>query len=442
MCISLIRWDFAEREVLAEWSLAERGTYTGYIMTDTSEIIRPVPRWVRMWAIQTVAVALLLLFVLGGFVTSFRVGMADPVWPTEPWYLAGQDWNKLEFGFLVEHTHRAAGWIVGILVSVLALGIWAYDPNKVRGWLGLAAIVFLLGSYGDFHRGMMQAKLGYTGTQTLGEMVWPVRAAVMTAVGVVLSLFAAATQITLPDRSPGRWARAVAVVALIAVMIQGLLGGFRVFLNDELLGLVGTLLAAYHGAFAQVVFAVLVSVVVLSAPRKPGDSLAEPDRDRLKWLSFALPLSVFVQLIWGVWVRHMGSPVAQRLHILTAFIVTGMAVWLAVRTLATPSGRRLLVFAAWHLIAIVAVQVLLGVEAWMMKFAASGPQALTLPEARTITRASAGIRTAHVVIGTALLASAVAYAIRVWRTPLEPVEIPTENAPQGAETVREPVGVS
>jgi heme A synthase len=408
-------------------------------MTDTPETVSIVPRWVRVWAVLTVAVALLLLFVLGGFVTSFRVGMADPVWPTEPWYLAGQDWSKLEFGFLVEHTHRAAGWVVGILVSGLALAVWATDPCRSRKFLGLAAILFLLVAYGEFHRGMMKAKEGYV-PGTASEMTWPIGAGVATGVAALLCLAAAGAQFL--SRSPGRWARAVAVVALIAVMIQGLLGGFRVFLNDELLGLVGTLLAAYHGAFAQVVFAVLVSVVVLSAPRKPGDSLAEPDRDRLKWLAIALPLSVFVQLIWGVWVRHMGSPVAQRLHVLTAFVVTGIAVWLAVRTLATPSGRRHLAFAAWHLIAIVAVQVLLGVEAWMLKFAATGPMGAIPPEARQVTIPSASIRTAHVVIGTALLASAVAYAIRVWRTPLEPAESPTEISPREAESVREPVGVS
>ena len=39
----------------------------------------------RVWAIITVVLAVVLL-ALGGFVTSFRVGMADPVWPTVPWY--------------------------------------------------------------------------------------------------------------------------------------------------------------------------------------------------------------------------------------------------------------------------------------------------------------------------------------------------------------------
>lgn len=406
-------------------------------MSNTPEFVRPVPRWVRVWATVTVAVALLLLFVLGGFVTSFRVGMADPVWPTEPWYLAGQDWSKLEFGFLVEHTHRAAGWVVGLLVSVLAVGAWASDPDRGRRWGGLAAILFLLVSYGEFHRGMMKAKEGYV-PGAAAEVAWPVGAGVLTAVAVGACLAVAGWQVM--SRSPGRWARAVAVVALIAVMIQGLLGGFRVFLNDELLGRVGTLLAAYHGAFAQVVFAVLVSVVALAAPRKPGDSLPDADRARLSGLAVALPVAVFVQLIWGVWVRHLGSPVAQRLHVLTAFVVTGLAVWLVVRALGTPTGRRQLGFAAYHLIAIVAVQVLLGVEAWMVKFAAAGPNAALPPELRPITVGSAAVRTAHVVIGTALLASAVAFAIRVRRTPVvvgaEIAEIPEPEA------VREPAGVS
>src|SRR5947208_4038663 len=120
----------------------------------TPPALQPVPLFVRVWAVLTVVVALLLLFVLGGFVTSFRVGMADPVWPTEPWYLLGQDWKRLEFGFLVEHTHRAAGWVVGAMVSVLAVAAWWGEPTKLLRWVGLAAIAALLVGYGQFHRGM------------------------------------------------------------------------------------------------------------------------------------------------------------------------------------------------------------------------------------------------------------------------------------------------
>jgi heme A synthase len=208
-----------------------------------------------------------------------------------------------------------------------------------------------------------------------------------------------------------RWVRLLVSVGLVAVMIQGLLGGFRVFLDQ----IMGTQLAAIHGAFAQLVFCVLLSVVVLSAPMRPERELPAADRDRLGQLALLLPAAVVVQLVWGVMVRHTGTPLGQRLHILTAFVVTGLAVWLAARMLATPSGRARLGFYAYHLVAIVAVQVLLGVEAWMGKFAAAGPELATPPMQRAVTQGAAIIRTAHMLVGVALLAASVLLAFRVWR---------------------------
>ena len=381
-----------------------------HTMIVTEQLIRPVPRWVRVWAILTATVALLLLFVLGGFVTSFRVGMADPVWPTEPWYLLGKDWPSLQFGFLVEHTHRAAGWIVGLLVSVLTLGAWASD--RTLRWTGLAAIVILLVAYGEFHRGMGRVEDARKAGEAVGTIPLPTAMGVVTLVAAVMCLTIAGVGVAAGG--VGRWTRAMAVVALVGVMIQGLLGGFRVFLNE----LVGPELAAVHGAFGQVVFAVLVSVAVLAAPQRPGDALPSAERSRLSGWSLLLIAVVFVQLIWAVWVRHMGSPIAQRLHILTAFVVTGVAVGLVARTLSTPAGRTHLGFAAYHLIGIIAVQVLLGVEAWMSKFAAAGKYAGLPPDLRPITEWSAGVRTAHAVIGAALLAAAVAFAIKAGRRPV------------------------
>ncbi|OWK36205.1 hypothetical protein [Fimbriiglobus ruber] len=390
-------------------------------MTDSPPLLRPVPRWVRIWAVLTATVALLLLFLLGGFVTSFRVGMADPVWPTEPWYLVDKDWQKLEFGFLVEHTHRAAGWVVGILVSVLAVGAWASEPSKTLRWAGLAAIALLLVAYGEFHRGMSAAETAGRAGQPMDTIPIPIGPGIATATMAGLCLVVAGLAVT--GGAFGRWARAMAVVGLIAVMIQGLLGGFRVFLNQ----LYGTELAAYHGTFAQVVFAVLASVVTLSAPRGVGDSLPDTDRDRLKTLSLVLPAAVFVQLVWGVWLRHVGSPLAQRLHVMTAFVVTGVAVWLVVRSLASPVGRKQLGFLAYHLVGILAVQVMLGVEAWMGKFAAAGPQALVPPMLRQVSPGAAATRTLHVVVGTSLLAAAVVFALHVWRRPLEASLLPQKT---------------
>ena len=396
-------------------------------------VVRPVPRWVRVWAVVTLVLAVVLI-TIGGFVTSFRVGMADPVWPTEPWYLVGKDWGKLEFGFLVEHTHRLAGWLTGAATLVLAVGAFAYEPDRRLRLFGLAAILLLVGAYGEFHRGMrevwkqVQERAGseyhldpkradFEG-QLAGRHLldrtggWPVPAGAAAAVLAVALL--AAGGLAAAGGRPGGAARAAAASALVCVMIQGLLGGFRVFLN----ALAGTDLAAVHGVFAQVTFCVFAAVAILAAPRRAGDALPDADRRGFGRLAWALVGLVFVQLLWAVMVRHQGSGVAQRLHILTAFAVTGLTVWIAARILTTPAAKGRLAGQAYHLIGILAIQVMLGVEAYMGKFAAVGPQAQVPPMLREVRPAQAGVRTAHQLIGTGLLAAGVGLALRAGRRPL------------------------
>src|SRR5438094_555780 len=96
------------------------------------------PRWLHRWAILTVAATVVLL-TLGAVVTTFRVGMADPVWPTTPWYLFFMDWKEPNPGFVIEHSHRLAGYVVGCCVIVLAVGMW-YAAPRLR-WLGVAALL-------------------------------------------------------------------------------------------------------------------------------------------------------------------------------------------------------------------------------------------------------------------------------------------------------------
>ena len=123
-------------------------------------VYRPTPRWLHLWAIVTVIDAALLL-VLGGFVTSFRVGMADPVWPTEPWYLASN--FKVDFGYLVEHFHRIVGWSIGVLGLVLTFGLWALEPRRSVRWFGIASLVALVAAFSAFHGVLRLADPGQEG---------------------------------------------------------------------------------------------------------------------------------------------------------------------------------------------------------------------------------------------------------------------------------------
>jgi heme A synthase len=122
-------------------------------MIDTTQPVRPVPRWLHIGAIFAVAVTLFPL-ILGQIVTTIRAGMADPLWPTEPWYLINN--YKFDLGYLVEHSHRIAGFVLGSLFAILTLGTWLTDPRPVGRWGGGVAVVvltagFIVG-YGAVHR--------------------------------------------------------------------------------------------------------------------------------------------------------------------------------------------------------------------------------------------------------------------------------------------------
>jgi len=408
---------------------------------------------------QLTILATIVLLVLGGLTTSFRAGMADPVWPTEPWFLIVNG-HKYELeqhrGFLLEHTHRAAGFTVGALASLLALAAWLSGPNKASRMIGMIAVIALLAYYGDLHRRMMAA----WELRKLGQgFVWPKGAIYASLVSAGMLLIASFAH--LLSKQPGKWVRFLASVILIAVMIQGLLGGLRVFLDTEL-GISQTLgieLAAIHGVFAQVVFAAIVCVPILcrsssnSSPSAVGSEnettlragsvsdRSDETSGRLRYrlagddgsltrLSLLLPAVVFLQLIWAAWVRHSPTPLAQRLHFITAFAVVGVAVWLCAKIYARPETRKAFGFGAFHLVLILGVQIVLGVEAWMGKFAAQGPLGMVPPELREVTTYSATIRTLHQLIGAAILASSVALALRIGRSgksSLEQSDTPAES---------------
>lgn len=359
-------------------------------MIVSSAPARPVPRWVHTWAYLTLAVTVVLL-VLGQLVTTFRAGMADPVWPTEPWYLLNN--YKLDFGYLVEHTHRIAGFTVGIVATVLVLAVWWAEPRKVARWAGLIGLVVLLGAYGGFHGALIAQK-------NAKHITWPMPTIAVMGATVAGLLGIAATGIFAGTR--GSWLRLVSTFALIGVMIQGLLGGFRVRLN----ALLGTDLAAVHGVFAQIVFSMLVAVVVLSA-RPPARRWEGPGQRSVSRLSLLLVALLLVQLVWGALVRHAANPLNQRLHFLTAFLVVAAAVWLIRAGLTDATARQRVALACWALAGLVALQVGLGVEAWMGKFGR-----YVLPELEKITPGKAATRTAHTLIGTALLGVSVALALR------------------------------
>lgn len=118
--------------------------------------------------------------------------------------------------------------------------------------------------------------------------------------GILVGLFALACVAATWLGEAGARARRSALVALVAVCLQGTLGGLRVLADDSQL-------AFLHGALAQLVFAILVANVLLVS----GEWRAEPARAGTPAERVALVraarfawLATLVQVALGAWYRH------------------------------------------------------------------------------------------------------------------------------------------
>ena len=342
----------------------------------------PSPGLLRVAAAGTLAL-LFALLGLGAVVTSFHVGMADPIWPTRPWHLLTTSWEEPSAGFLIEHTHRLAGFVTGGAVAILAVLVWLTERRPVLRWGGVAALVALLGAFRQLHGSLLKHQ---TVLKQSGELTSPDWTTVLGPTAAALSLVAVLTVISATTAS-AESLRLTAVLLLIAVMAQGILGGLRVYFN----ALYGSDLAAVHGVFSQIVLALAVTVVVLTGPRR----VARPPSDLVRWAIIAAAV-VFAQIVAGAILRHTASPLGPRLHLLGAFVVVLATAAVSRRSRGT-AVRGLAVLAA----ALAGVQVLLGVEAWMVRFQAG----LDLLAIQRVTEADALVRTLHALVGYGLFAT-------------------------------------
>jgi heme a synthase len=86
-----------------------------------------------------------LLFI-GGLVTSKGVGLAVPDWPTTFGYtMFLYPWSKMVGGIFYEHSHRLVASFVGLLTIALALTFWLREARRWLRWLGVAALVLVIG---------------------------------------------------------------------------------------------------------------------------------------------------------------------------------------------------------------------------------------------------------------------------------------------------------
>ncbi|MGH7306227.1 MAG: COX15/CtaA family protein [Candidatus Rokuibacteriota bacterium] len=191
-------------------------------------------------------------------------------------------------------------------------------------------------------------------------------------------------------REGGRLRR-LGLVALAAVVVQGVLGGLRVVLLQDTLAIV-------HGCLAQAFFALLAVIVLLTAPR--GRVAAAPVEPALKGLTVLAAVLVYVQIVFGALLTHAGR---IDLHLAGAVLVFVLVPIVAAQlrrggdAVAAPVSRVLIV--------LLGVQLLLGVGSFLARFSS-----LWIPgEQVTVT----ALPVAHRLVGSLILAATVVLAVRV-----------------------------
>jgi heme A synthase len=352
-----------------------------------------------------IAVAVLgVLLTLGTLITTYRVGMVDPIWPTEPWFLLN-NWREPSAGYLIEHIHRVAGYLAGLAILATALASWRKAPIAV-GWIPLVLIsVGIAFAMTSIDR--VKARVDPIGAVNLSNLYGGLGLAILSFLIVLGGWLMRADGTDF-----GHYTRLAALLAYGAVILQGLLGGLRVYLN----ALMGDTLATIHGGFGQCVMALATTTAVLASLNHYQFSEQVTSKRMTRFLGFLL-IAVLMQLAWAVVVRHQGSGWAQRLHVLFAVLISGGLGMAAV--MAREEGARHLRPIIMSLTGVLLVQVALGVEAWMGKFGTGMPVA---PEARTATEAL--LRTSHSLTGALFLSMAAS----AWVRSLLPAIVPSSYA--------------
>ena len=274
----------------------------------------------------TLAASVFPLIWMGGLVTSHGVGLSVPDWPNSYGY------NMFLFppsrwlgGIFYEHTHRLLGTLSGFLSIAMVMVAWgpAAGPTGRRRWFTATLVLLVLTvvaitatvvvrtafkpSATDLSAvpGVVQQVVAEADAESFRAFAY--RMLPHVCVGFGSFALVAAMASFCRRREPRQWVRWMTIVSLIAVCIQGTLGGLRV-------DLVSRELAIVHGCFAQAFFALaVVQALVFSRwwlaadDRRPAFNAAGRFAFGLACLTTAV---IYGQLIAGALMRHNGAGLA------------------------------------------------------------------------------------------------------------------------------------
>jgi cytochrome c oxidase assembly protein subunit 15 len=185
--------------------------------------------------------------------------------------------------------------------------------------------------------------------------------------------------------------RALGLVAVVVVVLQGVIGGLRVILMTDGLALV-------HGPLAHAFFALVVGLALATSTRMAAPApVVDP---ATRGLALAAAGLVYAQIVFGALLTHAG-----RLDLHLAGAVAVFALLPVVTARLRRTGDVVAVPAARLLLALLAVQLVLGVASYLARFSP-----LWIPGGQLTVLATP---VAHRLAGGLILAASVVLALRV-----------------------------
>jgi cytochrome c oxidase assembly protein subunit 15 len=236
-------------------------------------------------------------------------------------------------------------------------------------------------------------------------------------------------------RSDGRaWFRWLTVIALVAVCIQGLLGGLRVNMDE-------IQLAKIHGCLGPAFFALAAALAVMSSRGwREASPVAFDGAGKLRRMTTSTAALAYLQLVIGAHLRHVPpnmSGAAFRVvlffHLIFAAALVGHAITLAWRARTARKATGNPSRAPLALLALVLFQVSLGGATWVVKYGWPAWFVDTpISGWYTIQERSflqTGITTAHVATGSLIVATSVIAALWSYRHIAAKATFATASAP-------------
>ena len=226
--------------------------------------------------------------------------------------------------------------------------------------------------------------------------------------------------------SERRWLRWLGVVALGAVIAQGLLGGLTV------LYFLPPAVSTAHAGLAEIFFCLTVAIALFTSPGwKAGYGEAAVDDGQLRSIATTTTVIIYIQILIGATMRHTGAGLAipdfpwmfghivpdhwnggiavHFAHRVGAIIVAISAISTATYTWRRHTERAELASPALLLLLLVVVQIVLGASTVV-----SGLQPF--------------INSVHVVCGALVLTTSLLITLRTWRVKFDTPEMRTRRA--------------